>query len=227
MVVIGHSQGGLLTKITAIHSGNAFWNGISRKDFAKVRLDVEDRALLQAVLFVEPLPFVDRVVFICTPHGGSYLAASGWVRSIITRLVSLPATVTKTTVALLTLNPDLASVTTLQTPNVVDNMTPGNRFIKTLHTIPVAPNVPANSIIAVRGDGPFESGDDGVVKYESAHVAGVESEKVVRSSHSTQALPETIGEVRRILLEHAEGAPPPAVHETTIAREPEPAGKKD
>ena len=42
-------------------------------------------------------------------------------------------------------------------------------------------------------------GNDGVVTYHSAHIDGVESELVVRSSHSTQGTPATIEEVRRIL----------------------------
>ncbi len=61
----------------------------------------------------------------------------------------------------------------------------------------------AHSIIAVKGTGPVEAGDDGVVKYSSAHIDGVESELIVRSGHSTQATPQTIEEVRRILYEHA------------------------
>ena len=48
-----------------------------------------------------------------------------------------------------------------------------------------------------------ETGDDGVVKYESAHMDGVKSELVVRWEHSVQGQPEAILEVRRILLEHA------------------------
>jgi hypothetical protein len=40
-----------------------------------------------------------------------------------------------------------------------------------------------------------------VVKYSSAHIDGVASEKIVRSSHSTQGNPETIQEVKRILFE--------------------------
>jgi hypothetical protein len=55
------------------------------------------------------------------------------------------------------------------------------------------------SIVAVLGDGPLTSLTDGVVRYDSAHLNGIGSEKVVRSSHSTQALPDTIEEVRRIL----------------------------
>ncbi|MGE5305138.1 MAG: hypothetical protein ACM3TN_17650, partial [Alphaproteobacteria bacterium] len=43
---------------------------------------------------------------------------------------------------------------------------------------------------------------DGVVAYESAHIEGVASEKVVHSGHSTQGHPETIEEVKRILIEH-------------------------
>jgi hypothetical protein len=62
-----------------------------------------------------------------------------------------------------------------------------------------------HSIIAVRGEGPITSGNDGVVAYESAHLDGVASEKVVRSGHSTQSEPETIQEVRRILRAHVAG----------------------
>jgi hypothetical protein len=63
--------------------------------------------------------------------------------------------------------------------------------------------VVAHSIIAVDSDGPLKEGGDGVVKYVSAHIDGVASEKVVRSSHSVQGNPETIQEVKRILMEHA------------------------
>ena len=75
-----------------------------------------------------------------------------------------------------------------------------------LAEIPVAPGIPAHPIVAVRGDGPVEDGSDGVVRYESAHIDGVESELIVRSGHSVQANPQTVLEVRRILLLHAEEA---------------------
>jgi pimeloyl-ACP methyl ester carboxylesterase len=215
MVVIGHSQGGLLTKMTAVSSGDTFWKVLSNKPFDEVRLDEEDKQILREVLFVEPLPFVSRVIFLCTPHRGSYLATRDWVRGLITRLVSLPMRVTKLSVSLVTMNPDLASLSSIQRTNAVDNMTPGNRFVKTLAEIPVDQRIPANSIIAVGPDfDPYEDGNDGVVEYKSAHIGGVESEKVVRTFHSSQAFPETIEEVRRILLHHnavAEPAPGPKV----------------
>ena len=58
-------------------------------------------------------------------------------------------------------------------------------------------------IIPVKGTGPVQDGNDGVVEYQSAHIDDVESELIVRSGHSTQATPETIEEVRRILYLHA------------------------
>jgi hypothetical protein len=67
----------------------------------------------------------------------------------------------------------------------------------------IAPGVYAHSIIPVKGTGPVDDGKDRVVEYKSAHIDGVESELVVGSGHSTQATPETIEEVRRILYEHA------------------------
>ena len=86
-------------------------------------------------------------------------------------------------------------------------MNPRDAFLKTLVSIPLAPGMVANSIIAVKGSGPVEDGEDGVVAYRSAHLDGVESELVVRSGHSLQDQPETVEEVRRILLLHARDVP--------------------
>ena len=80
-----------------------------------------------------------------------------------------------------------------------------NPVLQAMAATPIAPGVHAHSIIAVKGDGPVESGNDGVVEYSSAHLDGVDSEYIVRSTHSTQSNPYTIEEVRRIQLLHAAG----------------------
>jgi hypothetical protein len=87
-------------------------------------------------------------------------------------------------------------------PTAIDNMNPNSPGLKLLASIPVSPSVSAHSIIAVEGDDPKEEGDDGVVSYQSAHIDEAVSELVVRWNHSCQGQPETIEEVRRILLEH-------------------------
>jgi hypothetical protein len=63
-----------------------------------------------------------------------------------------------------------------------------------------------NSIVAVRGEGPVEKDDDGVVEYSSAHLTSVESELVIHSGHSVHGHPLAIAEVRRLLYRHGEDA---------------------
>ena len=199
MVLIGHSQGGLLVKMQAISTGDRFWNAASKKPLAELKLTDQTRELLKQALFVEPLPGVSRVMFICTPHRGSFVAGRNVIANVTRRLVSIPFNMAAA-MADIERNPELGMVTM---PSAVDNMSPRHRFIKALQEIPVTSSVTVNSIIAVDGDGPIEDGDDGVVKYSSAHIEPVESELVVKSNHSTQGNPHTIEEVRRILRLHA------------------------
>ncbi|MBP1688477.1 MAG: hypothetical protein H6Q33_4620 [Deltaproteobacteria bacterium] len=201
MVVMGHSQGGLLTKMTVVHSGSRFWDANTQVPFEQANLSTESRDLLRRSIFVEPLPFVKRVIFIATPHRGSFLTES-ILGTLARRLISLPGTITTLGAELVTLNAG-GMAKTFRMPTAIDNMDWSHPFLRTLASLPIAEGVHAHSIIPVKGSGPPEEGNDGVVKYTSAHIDGVESELVVRSGHSTQAEPATIEEVRRILYEHA------------------------
>lgn len=202
MVAIGHSQGGLLVKLTAVESGTLFWDNISTTSLDQLTIEPETKELLHRSLFFTPLPFVKRVIFISTPHRGSYQAALRLGR-LASWLVSLPGDLTTHTLNVITQNQDKLLVQKLEKlPTSVDNMNPSSPFIKTLASIPVAEGVTAHSIIPLLGDGPITSGTDGIVKYESAHIEGVESELVVRFGHSVQGHPKAIEEIRRILLEH-------------------------
>ena len=200
MLLVGHSQGGLLVKMQAISTGDRLWNAVSKKPLAELKLSPETRDLLQRGMFVEPLPEVSRVVFICTPQRGSFVAGRTLIANAVRRLMNLPNTVTGLT-ADVARNAD-ASVSPF-VPTAVDNMSPRSPFIHGIQGIPVAASVKAHSIIAVEGDGPVADGDDGVVKYSSAHIEPVESELVVKSGHSVQGNPHAIEEVRRILRVHA------------------------
>jgi len=201
LVVIGHSQGGLLTKMTVVDSGTRFWDARFTVPFDQADLSPDTKDLLRRSMFIEPLPFVRRVIFIATPHRGSYLTEN-ILGKIARRLVTFPASVTKASVELVKLNPTGAAQTAWHMPTAIDNMDWSNPFLRTLASLPITAGVHAHSIIAVKGDGPPQEGSDGVVKYTSAHLDGVDSELIVRSSHSTQATPQTIEEVRRILYQH-------------------------
>lgn len=200
MVLVGHSQGGLLAKLMAITSGTRFWDANISVPFEEVEMPPETRELLREAMFFEPVPKVERIIFIATPHRGSF-RASGFVLSLIRRIVNLPGALVNQLQGLLK-EPQFAHLGMSRLPTSVDNMSPNHPFIRTLGAIPVDPAIRAHSIIAVLGEGPITGKTDGMVAYESAHIDGVESEKVVRSPHSTQGHPETIEETRRILREH-------------------------
>jgi pimeloyl-ACP methyl ester carboxylesterase len=204
MVVIGHSQGGLLTKMTAVRPEDKLWNGISDRSVAEMKLTSEIEALVRRTLFFEPLPFVKRVVFISTPHRGSFLTKD-WVRFLVGKIITLPLDLTvKSTEHLRNLTDRFKLPADMhgRIPSSIDGMSGDNPLLQALVAIPLRPGVPGHSIISVKPGMEVATGNDGVVEYASAHIDGVESEFVVRSGHSCQEHPFTIEEVRRILLKH-------------------------
>jgi len=203
MVVIGHSQGGLLTKMAVVDTGDRLWRSLSDAPLDQLTIDARDREMLRSYMFIQPLPFVKRVVFIATPHRGSFLAKN-WVGSLFRRIASLPVNVIKGARSYLAMQQRLKLPIQLEgrLPTSIDSMSPSNPLLLELADTPIVPGVTAHSIIAIKDDVNNKEGNDGVVEYRSAHLPGVASEFIVKSPHSCQQHPLTIEEVRRILVEH-------------------------
>jgi pimeloyl-ACP methyl ester carboxylesterase len=201
MVVMGHSQGGMLTRLLATDSGSRFWDAVSTRPMDELKVEPAELALLREAFFFTPQPFVTRVVFLATPHRGSYRVTT-LVLGLVRRLVTLPLRLVRTFGDVIQRNPGLF-ITGLggALPTAVDNMNPTSHFVRTFSASPIAPAVTVHSIIAVVGTGPLTQLNDTVVRYDSAHL-DVGSELVVQSPHSMQSNPLTILEVRRILREH-------------------------
>jgi pimeloyl-ACP methyl ester carboxylesterase len=212
MVLVGHSQGGLLAKLAVVDSGTRFWDNVSETPFEALDVSDETRAILQRSMFMTPLPFVGRVVFVATPHRGSDVAGFlvERLRWLVTWAITLPPSLIQITGEILVGSEDplLRRQLRQDLPRSVDNMSPGNQGIKTLATLPIAPGVTVHSIIAVKEGGSLAEGGDGFVSYRSAHLDDAVSELVVRSGHSVQGHPEAIEEIRRILLQHLGDAGP-------------------
>jgi pimeloyl-ACP methyl ester carboxylesterase len=208
IVLIGHSQGGLLAKMLVIDSGSRLWDALSNKPLDELSVSAQTRDLLRRAAFVTPVPEVRRVIFIATPQRGSFIAGAP-IGQLFGRLVSLPEGVVTALEEAAGGNSDaIRALPNSAGFGSVWSMTPDNPALQALASIPVSPKVAAHSIIAVEGDGPVETGDDGVVSYQSAHIPEAKSELIVRSGHSVQSNPHTVAEVRRILLLHlAEACP--------------------
>ena len=209
MVIIGHSQGGLLAKLTATDTGGKLWRLVSQTNIDDLKVDDKTRELLKANFFFKPLPCVSRVIFIATPHRGSY-RDSEFVQKLLNRFMKLPSDVVDASTSLLKLKNTIQLPASVRNgvPSSLNGMATDNPFLLTLADIPVAPGIKCNSIIAIKGNDQPPNGADGVVKYTSAPVDYAESEFIVRSGHSCQGNPLTIEEVRRILLKNLDEAKP-------------------
>lgn len=208
MVVVGHSQGGLLVKLIATDTGDKLWQSVLKTNaLGGFDITEKDQALVRSYLSYEALPFVKDVIFISTPHRGSYLSV-GLVRALARRFVTLPLRLVEQSRELVGLAEKLDVPKELRSSRTsLDSMSIRNPLMLTLADIPLAPRVTGHSIIAVKGNGDYQQGKDGLVAYKSAHVDYVASEFIVRGPHSCQAMPVTIEEVRRILREHLAALP--------------------
>jgi len=207
MVLVGHSMGGLVSRMQTIDSGDDFWQIVSDEPPEKLRGPEDARSRLVSNLVFKPNQSVRRVVTIGTPHRGSEFA-NDVTRWLASRVIRLPQMVMATSQSLLQENPDFFRNTKLMTTaNAIDSLAPDSPIFPVMLRAQKAPGVKYHNIIGVlekpgflaRRTGP----GDGVVDYASAKMDDVESELVVNAEHTViHTKPTSILEVRRILLEH-------------------------
>jgi len=205
MVLIGHSMGGLLSRMQISQSTPEYYHSYLRKPIEQLRLSEEQRQTMRDMYQFSPNPDVDEVVFICVPHGGSELAGN-WVGKIGRMLARLPLTILQASVDVITLNPDaLASDVGMSPSTSIDSLNPNGKFARTLKLLPMSERVEKHSIIGDRGrGGDITKSSDGVVPYWSSHIEGV-PEEIIPSSHSGPEHERTAIIVKRLLLEHLHG----------------------
>jgi len=210
MVIIGHSMGGLLTRLVLSHSNDTMIETVtSREKLEEVlrNFSPEDRRKIDGIIHFEPLPFVRRAVFIATPHRGSQLAQT-WIARFGASLIKIPTDIIKRYRFFLeTLGGDKVVATTSMYITGVDNLNPESGTLKILNRMPMSDKIIYHSIIGNTEGGGIPGGSDGIVSYSSSHLDNVDSELVVKSGHSAQQTPLAIQEIRRILLVHLKQYP--------------------
>ncbi|WP_186775858.1 esterase/lipase family protein [Rubripirellula tenax] len=214
MVLVGHSMGGLVSRMQTIDSGDEFWKIVSNEPvrsadeaIAKLKGDDDDRFKLVSTLFFRPNTSVKRVITIGTPHRGSEFA-NDYTRWLARKFIKLPKMAIRTGSRLAELNPSVFKDTELLTvANAIDSLAPESPIFPVMMRAKHAPGVKYHNIIGVLENptlitGRTEKGD-GVVEYASAHMEDTESELIVDAPHtSVHMTPKAVFEVRRILLEH-------------------------
>ncbi len=108
MVLVGHSLGGILSKMMAQRSGSKLWDLTTDRPVDELAGPVDARDLLRRELVYEPVTEVRRVIFIAAPHRGSRLACKP-IKDIEGRLVQTPAPLQQARAQLLAFNGPCAS----------------------------------------------------------------------------------------------------------------------
>ena len=205
MMLIGHSMGGILSRLMVSSSEDRLWDAFLKKyPLEGSRLETAQKELRPYMVF-DALQQVGRVIFIATPHKGTPLAEIApvrWIAGIVTVPLSVMGRFTE--VARLLVDPGSANPVSLTRPfNSIDNLSSHDPFIRAVADIPVSSRVRYHSIIGcITPDLPLYESNDGVVPYSSAHLDGSDSEQVIQSGHSVQETPEAIIEIRRIMHLH-------------------------
>jgi pimeloyl-ACP methyl ester carboxylesterase len=202
MVLVAHSMGGLVSRLLTVDSGDDFWHLVTPQPFDAIKAHPDTLAELRRIFFFDRQPCVERVVFLATPHHGSWLSPSAPAR-LADRFVHLPSRLMAAAHDLAQENPELKrTIDEAHLPTSVDLLAPKSPALEVLAARTGRPGVHYHSIIGdIYHKG--EDGSDGVVAYRSAHLDGVVSELVVPASHNEiHHHPRSVQEVRRILLEH-------------------------
>lgn len=204
IVLVGHSMGGLISKLQVTHSGTDLWECVARVPLEQVNCSPELRQLAQDVFFFEPLPQVRRVVFVGTPHRGAEVATR-LVGRVSSSLVKRSPHELALHFELVTSNPGaFRNVLRRRLPTSIDMLEPHNRMLRAIDRLPVCDSV---QIHTIAGTGKATIGawtGDGVVPRSSARHPLAESELLVRASHTRlHRDPHVVAEVWRILDDHA------------------------
>ena len=196
VVLIGHSMGGLLSRMQVTNSGRTIWNEVFGPRAQELDSEVPNDSRAKRALIFQANPAVRRVIFIATPHRGSSLAAAG-IGAIGIWLIRIPFEVfhdvPETFVQALNTESQRRIL-----PTSIQGLSPNSPLLRALDRLPI--KAPHHSIIGDRGRGDTPNSSDGVVPYRSSHLASAESEKIVPCGHGAMADPQAVEEIRRILL---------------------------
>ena len=201
IVLIGHSMGGLLSRMQVTNSGRTIWNEVFASRAQELYSQIPNDSRAKRALIFQTDPAVSRVIFVATPHRGSSLAAGG-IGAIAIWLIRLPLNLLYEIPDAMVhaLNPGSQQAERQRTliPTSIQGLSPNSLLLRALAQLPV--EVPHHSIIGDRGRGDTPNSSDGVVPYRSSHLASAESEKIVPTGHEAMANPQAVEEIRRILL---------------------------
>lgn len=207
MVLVGHSMGGLISKLQTLDSGDQFWQLASSESLDQIKADPEVKQKLREVFYFQPNPSIRRVVTLGTPQRGSSFS-NDTTQWLLGKLIQLPQKLVGGQQKLFRDNPTAFPANSLvKVETSIDSLSPACPVFPVMLASSHLPEVKYHNVIGVLPKqwwvASLTGPGDGVVAEESARVDGVASELIVPADHTTvHTHPAAVLEIRRILLEH-------------------------
>lgn len=207
-VLIGHSMGAVISRLLMSND--------DLRPHALLDIDPSDRSKLMALPIVQKrftlqaLPQVGRMVLLSAPlRGTDYV--DRWFTRVIRKVIRLPKSFFETVVTgTQSIQMDQKLLETIHNismkkiQNGPSDLGEDSDFIALTKDAKIV-DIPYHSIVGNnKGDVPKSEMTDGIVPYDSAHLDGAVSEKIINGGHSIQETPEAVLELRRILRLHLE-----------------------
>jgi len=209
MVLVGHSMGGLISKLQTVESADEFWRTMSDHPFAELQADPETVRALATTFYFRPNPSIRRVVTLGTPHRGSPFS-NDLTRWAGNKLISLPRKMIDGRNQLLAQNKHFFRANApIDVKTSIDSLSPDSPVLPTLLAARPGPWITYHNVVG-RDPNPgwrkyFVEDGDGVVPFSSARLDNMpqlESQIVVSADHSNvHRHPQSVLEVRRVLFE--------------------------
>ena len=193
-VLVGHSMGGVISRLL-VSDADILEQAKQTMNEAQLKRLNEYPVIQQRFQF-KPLPYFNRVVFVSAPHHGTDYA-DRWFTQIARRIIRLPADFF---IAVEMHDEKNAKFRKGLVENGASNLSRASGFMKLTSNIEPIPKVVYHSIMGnTDGTDNKDKMSDGIVPYHSSHLAGAQSELIIKGGHSIQNTPEAIIELRRIL----------------------------
>lgn len=208
-VLIGHSMGAVISRL--LMSNDNFLNNALADFDRKDREKLLKLPVVQKRFKMEALPEVGRMVLISGPLRGTEYA-DRWFTRAIRKVIRLPQSFAESVInGIKDANLDerliksIHKITLANVQNGPSDLSKKSEFMHMTGNASIIPNLPYHSIMGnLNGDVPKAEMSDGIVPYNSSHLDGALSEKIISGGHSIQETPEAVLELRRILRLHLE-----------------------
>lgn len=213
LVVVGHSMGGIISKTLIQNTNYVLWDLSFTERPEQLGYAQQEMEKVKDIFIFNARPYIDKVVFMDTPHGGSESSES-MLAKIASWFINLPKNFTLLmSNFILKLGPDKITLPMREYlnggggPHSVQVLSPRHPLLQGLNTLqyqrPVYSIVGSDGALSCQDEKSCSQISDGVVPFFSAHQNKAVQEIIVPSRHNSYQSPRALDFLLQVLRQPA------------------------